>query len=193
MKIGLLNIRSIRNKMEHINEILQESKLDILCLTETWLHDCDIGAVRSALCEKHTILSVPRPDADRRGGGVAVICALALSNVTRVNVDPTPSAFEILEVLINLHQQTLRVATIYRPGLSGSDRDFMEEFDQFLETFALKRGEILVCGDFNYWIDNPLQKPFSSEFVELIDSNNFVNHVLHPTHRSSAFQTCWLM
>ena len=42
----------------------------------------------------------------------------------------------------------------------------------------------MICGDFNYWLDNPSLKPYSTEFVNLLDLNNFSNNVLVPTHIS---------
>ena len=32
----------------------------------------------------------------------------------------------------------------------------------------------------NYWVDDPPHKPFSAEFVELVDVSNFVNHIMMP-------------
>ena len=37
LKIGLLNIRSCRNKVSELQELILEEHLDILFLTETWL------------------------------------------------------------------------------------------------------------------------------------------------------------
>ena len=42
----------------------------------------------------------------------------------------------------------------------------------------------VICGDFNYWVDDPSSMPFSSEFVELLDLSNFENFVCFPTHLS---------
>ena len=38
-------------------------------------------------------------------------------------------------------------------------------------------GNSVICGDFNYWVDDPSSKPFSAEFIELLDLNNFENFV----------------
>jgi len=61
---------------------------------------------------------------------------------------------------------------------------FMDEFNHFMEVFSLKSGELIICGDFNYWIDKPHLKPFSQDFIELVDQHNFVNHVTQQTHTS---------
>ena len=45
-------------------------------------------------------------------------------------------------------------------------------------------GNSVICGDFNYWVDDPSSKPFSAEFGELLDLSNFENFVSFPTHLS---------
>ncbi len=183
MKIGLLNSRSVRNKMESICEILTQSSLDIFCLTETWMLESDIGVIDCALPRSHSIISVPRPNS-RTGGGVAIIYSHALTNISRITCDYVVTSFEFVEVIVNFHQQVIRIVVVYRPPHPGSDRVFIDEFEEFLEAFAVKSGTLLVCGDFNFWVDHPSLKPYSTDFLELIDRNNFVNHVTTPTHVS---------
>ena len=48
----------------------------------------------------------------------------------------------------------------------------------------LEGGNSVICGDFNYWVDDPSSKPFSAEFVELLDLSNFENFVSFPTYLS---------
>ena len=171
--MGLLNARSMRNKIDYINEILNEFSLDILCLTETWLLESDLNLICAALPRTHSIISVPRPHGNHQGGGVAVVYSLSLGNISQISCDLVPVNYELLEVELRIHQQTLRVAVIYRPGHPGTDRGFIEEFGQFLESFSAKSGKLVICGDFNYWIDNPHLKPFSSVFLQLGRSELF--------------------
>ena len=42
----------------------------------------------------------------------------------------------------------------------------------------------MICGDFNYWLDNPSLKPYTNEFMSLLDINNMSNYVQVPTHIS---------
>ena len=82
LRIGLFNTRSVRNKLHHIAETLNEFDLDILCLTETWLFPSDIDMVRAALLKSHSIAHVPRTTTTGApGGGVALIYSLAISNI----------------------------------------------------------------------------------------------------------------
>ena len=97
LNIGLLNIRSIRNKVEYIIELLEEFQLDVMCITETWLFETDIGIVEAALPKTHSLLHVPRSAwVNGRGGGVAVIYSQALSNIRLSPVDLNVSSFEYM-------------------------------------------------------------------------------------------------
>ena len=73
---------------------------------------------------------------------------------------------------------------LYRPGHPGTDRAFMEEFSQFLEILSVCREKLVICGDFNYWPDNPSLRPYTNEFMSLLDINNMSNYVQVPTHIS---------
>ena len=136
----------MRNKIGHIVEILNEFELDVLCITETWLFETDTAVIQAALPGAYTLLHVPR-SAGASGGGVAVICLGAVSNITLVPLDSMVSSFEVMEVVINLNSRVTRVVVIYRPGHPGTDRSFMEEFNSFLKTFTVKNGGLLICGD----------------------------------------------
>ena len=182
MKIALFNVRSIRNKLLYISESLIEFGIDILCLTETWLFESDTGVVAAALPDCYSMLHVPRSGEGSRGGGVALIYRKSIS---AVQIVPQHwDSFEIMEVKMTVNSQTIRLAVVYRPGHPGTDIEFLAEFGAFMENFSLKRGRLLICGDFNYWVDNPIAKAYSPEFLELIEQNNFCNLVDSPTHIS---------
>lgn len=175
----------MRNKLHHIAETLDEFNLDILCLTETWLFPSDIDIVRAALPKSHSVFHVPRTSgAGAPGGGVALIYSAAISSMKHVTGNSIISSFELMEVSFSYRCQAIKICIVYRPGHPGTDRAFMDEFGSFLESLLEVGGKILICGDFNYWVDDPSSKPFSTEFMELLDLRNFCNHVSFPTHIS---------
>ena len=59
----------------------------------------------------------------------------------------------------------------------------MNEFGMFLEDVS-RHEKLLLCGDFNYWLDTPASKPYTEEFVGLLNANNIKNFVMMPTHVS---------
>ena len=58
------------------------------------------------------------------------------------------------------------------------------EFGQFLEILSACQEKLVICGDFNYWLDNSSFKPYTIEFMSLLDINNMSNYVQVPTHIS---------
>ena len=178
----MLNVRSMRNKLDNITELISEHDLDILCVTETWLLICDVDIVKAALHENYDMFHVSRSD-DGRGGGVAVIYRRGLSSVKLMCREHFAS-FEHIEVLVHHMSVVTRIAVVYRPGHAGTDREFLNDFNVFLDALLNMTERSLICGDFNYWIDNPLGKPYSREFITLLDINNIANSVVGPTHVS---------
>ena len=53
----------------------------------------------------------------------------------------------------------------------------------FLEDVS-RHEKLLLCGDFNCWLDTPASKPYTEEFVGLLNANNIKNFVMMPTHVS---------
>ena len=180
LRVGLQNIRSMRNKLIYVVEALRELNLDLFCLTETWSSHSDTGVISAALPESYSFFLVPRPSGV--GGGVTLIHSLTISNIRQMPNNFELSSFEYLEICFLWHRQPFRLVVVYRPGHPGTDRDFMDEFGSLLEGLMARDEKIVICGDFNYWIDDPNLKPYSLEFVELLDLNNIVNHVSSPTH-----------
>ena len=85
-------------------------------------------------------------------------------------------------VVINKNCGVMQLAVVYRPGRPGMDWIFMDESDSFTGSFLSRNGKQLICGNFNYWINDPAHNPYSSAFMELLNINNFENHMLRPTY-----------
>ena len=156
-------------------ESVAEHNLDLLPF--------DITVISAALPSSYSFHHVPR-STDARGGCVGLICSRALSNVRVVPNHMDVSSFEFLEITFSFHLQNIRMAILYRPGHPGTDRASMEEVGQFLEILSVCREKLVICGDFNYWLDNPSLKPYTNEFMSLLDINNMSNYVQVPTHIS---------
>ena len=43
--------------------------------------------------------------------------------------------------------------------------------------FFSKLGKFLICGGFNYCVNGPHVKPYSADFLELVEQNNVTNHL----------------
>ena len=92
---------------------------------------------------------------------MGLICSRALLNVRVAPNHMDVSSFEFLEINFSFHLQNITKAILYHPGHPGTDRAFMDEFGQFLKILSMCREKLVICGDFNYWIDNLSLKPYS--------------------------------
>ena len=68
LKIAHLNIQSLRNKIDHLNILLHDNNIDILCITETWLtneiDDSEISIPGYSICRND------RDNLERGHGGI---------------------------------------------------------------------------------------------------------------------------
>lgn len=109
------------------------------------LYESDINIIKGSLPKTYYMLHIPRPTA---GGGVALNYSVFLSNTSLIQDDFVASSFEFIGVS-KFHQETIRIAVVYHPGNPGTDRDFMEDFGVFFDTFLGTSGRLLACGDVN--------------------------------------------
>ena len=62
------------------------------------------------------------------------------------------------------------------------DQIFKDKFESLIESFSSRNKEQWICEDFTYQVHDPAQKPYSSEFKELLDINNSGNHMCWDPH-----------
>ena len=185
VKIGLLNIRSIRHKLTLVTEILLENYLDIFFVSETWLHESEKEIVCASLPKCYSFIHVPRSsDPANMGGGVAVIFKNTISNFKILSNFHNNNSFEALACTFYFSNRSINTTVIYRPGHPGTDALFMHEFNEFLSAFSDLGANYFICGDFNYWINNPIDKPQTFKFIEVLNDHNCVNSVTKPTHKA---------
>ena len=181
--LGLLNVRSLRNKADFITDYACKNDIDILCMTETWLTDNDASLISAIVPHGYKFQHLPRND--RRGGGVGVLFKasfhLALSK-------PWPAeSFECLEVMLRGSSvaAALRIFVVYRPPSSGRKskpfRLFLEEFGELLERVSIKKTGLVILGDFNVHYGNGDDKD-ARDLAAILNDINLQQHVTSSTH-----------
>jgi hypothetical protein len=65
-----------------------------------------------------------------------------------------------------------------------TERQFLDEFEKFLELQILLPGELLLTGDFNFHIDD-INDFYAKQFLELIQNFGLVQHIHEATHKDS--------
>ena len=105
-----------------------------------------------------SIISQPRTG---RGGGVAFIFKLGLP--TKRNRVQKFKSFEVCEAILNSNCDSVRFCLIYRPGVSSKNiakyedskvTAFLNEFESYLNNVMTKHGRPILCGDFNFHLEN---------------------------------------
>lgn len=126
---------------------------------------------------------------DIAGGGVAVLYkSHIIANKFPVNSSITNSRFKTFEYLccnIKVKNGVIKLANLHRLPYSDKHRFtpnmFLDEFDDFLNTFLSMPGSTIIAGDFNFHIENN-QDRYGNKFLELLDMHNLRQHVKGRTH-----------
>jgi hypothetical protein len=186
LKFGLLNTRSMVNKAALIHNIVNDHKLDMLAVTETWVYeDSPDVHKQEAAPDGYSIVHAHRPPAEGKsksiGGGIALIYR------DNIQVKVLPAAcpvrsFELLLVKIINSTECLRLAIIYRPP-STRMVDFIMEFTDLFASGILGP-KYIVCGDLNCPGPPGTRGLVHDELLELINSQSLCQHVITATHQT---------
>ena len=176
---GPINIQSVGNKTFEIRDFISDNGLDILMLTETWLYSYEMAKITEMTPDTHTFHHVPRDN--RKGGGVGIF----VSNLfTKIKMDKVPKInhFEFMQVSCEYRGTKLTFVIVYRwPGSSAVS--FCEEFRLYLESLEEVGSEIIIAGDFNFWVDDP-ENVMAKYFTEMMEIMGYKNWVNKPTSNS---------
>lgn len=162
VNILYINIRSLRNKLEELKEILAENehkKTHILVLTETWLYNSE-----TKFFEIDNFSAV-HDCRDTRGGGTSIYIKNNLNYMTKDISFVNLNDCNVLAVTLTTLRCTLW--SIYRPP-SSSIPVFLKEMDKLMER---EKNQCLIIGDMNL---NLLQEAnIISEYKNIITMNAF--------------------
>ena len=181
--MGLINIQSSVKKALDICDLITEKSLDIMVITETWLHEGgDEPAIRDMTPDGYAFFHRPR-STGQRGGGIAVIHRKSI--VVTLCKGFHFNSFESIHFVISHGKQTVRTVALYRPPPSAAnglqDSMFHEDFGRLVSLINTKN--LLILGDFNFHWDEPDNR-HTHLLVQLLESANLLQHVMAPTHKN---------
>ena len=182
-KIAFINCQSMKNKSDILLDYIVQNDLDACFLAETWLQNDNDFALKSATPNGYNYYSKPRSNGNK-GGGIATIFKKE-TNCKELNLESAYNSFEHQTLEIDINGTKCIFAIIYRVPPSSSNKVskalFITEFARFIEPIALKKQNIIVCGDFNIHWDNK-NHPETKKMVDLLNTFGLSQHVNDATH-----------
>ena len=168
LKIVHLNIQSMINKIDHIELLLHDNQIHILCLTETWLDDnidnSDISINGYNVCR------LDRNNGESHGG---IVCYVRNDISFKHNSDLNDNDIEALWVEINLPKtKPILVGTVYRPP--SACVDYVDRLDSIFQECNSLYDDVYILGDFNL---DTCKRP-NSKKVNNLAQNSHMNQLI---------------
>ena len=182
LSLAHVNALSIRNKIGSFQHYLQDEKIDLCTVTETWLKPDDIIHPKEITPPGYHILSQQRTDG-RQGGGVTLAynSSVKVYNTTQAY---QPTGLGYMNVHVKFKNKTLNLYIIYRHP-NSSILQFIESLANLLEENILSdHSELILTGDFNIHMDMP-HRSNTILFNDFLDTFNLSEwhfpHICHST------------
>jgi exonuclease III len=184
-----LNCQGVKYKSTRgiITDLFVEHDIEIFALQETWLaddasHDFYVTGITPP---GYDIYNIPRGRGDSHGG-VAVVFKKGMKIVFKSdNRDGLIKSFEYCDIVFTSGSKCFTLVNIYRPPPSSKNKlttgMFFDEFSEFLQDYAISKGELDVVGDLNLHLD-VLDDPDTRKFNQLMESLGLIQSVVGPTH-----------
>ena len=138
---------------------LKDSDVDIAFIQETWLKKSDKATISQIKDFKYEIMSSRKPRRCDLGGGVAVLYKNDL-DVQRVKQKSKYSSFEFIECMLRTQSENYRFVNIYRVEYSQKHKvtfqTFIDEFSEFMSELILKKGKLVLVGDYNIHVEKAM-------------------------------------
>ena len=188
MNVQSLYMTSQDNPYVKLNEIKStfaiEKEVDVICISETWLHDqiTDEAIMIEGYNKPHR--------SDRIGNRYGGVCAYVTENIVCERLkDLEPAGIELIWLELKIQLKKVIVGICYR-----APRQNREEADNFLEllhtsvTNVIARGaeSIVLLGDFNdtctTWDSNHVHSELRNGLFDMVNILDMVQLVHEPTY-----------
>ena len=171
-----LNIRSCRQNFASFHLILSSLlfKFSIVALTETWLtKDIDL------LFELDNYKNFNQYRTSH-GGGIKVFIWDSIEVNILSEYCVTKDLYESVACEVFLSGIKYIFCCIYRPP-GEKINDFCKEFELSFLNKIPRNSKVLLCGDFNINLYNPLKLNSINCFISLMLEYNYLSHINYPT------------
>src|SRR6266404_1940257 len=162
MTIIFWNCRSLNNKHEELDALIQIHNPDVIIIMETWLSPNNIFQINN--------YNTYRSDRNSIGGGVLISVKTNIkSNLISTNIN-FPNT-ELIGININYYSTNINIFAWYSPSFNVDDH----MFENFLDSYP---NHSLLIGDFNshhpMW-GSRASSASGSKLANLINNSNYIN------------------
>ena len=174
------NARSLNKNFDQLTAFLStfKTKFDVLCFTESWLHDSN-----KKLFHFHNYKSYHslRPEGIR-GGGISIFISNKINNVTKINhLSQSNDVIESLFLDFHIKSKRFVLGTIYKPTKTRYDI-FSNKLVEIISSLSLKsKDECIILGDFNIDLLKCSFNDDSQYFLNCMNSLSFIPLISKPT------------
>lgn len=162
LKVGHLNVRSLQPKLDEIDFLIKKTKLDILCISETWLKkrvkDKDISI------KGYTLRRKDRPRI--RGGGVCIYIKDTIPFIDRPDLTDFNDVEGLWIELVAKNNDNTLICCMYRQP-KATDVYYSKMLDM-LEKASMETKEMIILGDLNY--DYKIDESLSNNPLHYLES-----------------------
>ena len=169
-----LNIRSLYHKIDDLQVFLNQLnvKFNIICLTETWLHDSNKHLINiPGYTFHHYVRSIGR------GGGVSIFVGEGFESRVIPNTSVSNDSIECIFISVHLNSLAFTIGNAYKPPNVSNDA-FTDAFLFVYNQLNYSQSkDMILCGDFNI---NLLQD-VSINFLNVMSSVSLLPMISKPT------------
>ena len=171
-----LNIRSCRSNFSQLKTFLRSLTFffTVIVLTETWLNESIDCLFEIEGYISHAVYR------NSHGGGIKVFIRDGLTVNLKNNMTFISDLFECLTLEVFLSKKKYLITSIYRPP-HKSISQFNDCFQESILSEFSSNCRIIICGDFNINLFNPLSLNSIGNFVSLMLSFNYLSTIVCPT------------
>jgi len=187
LKCVYTNARSMGDKQEELEAIIEQDGYDLVAITETWWYNSHDW---HAVIDGYRLFRKDRPT--RRGGRVALYVREQVECI-ELGLGGDEEQVESLCVRIKgqAHKGDIRVGVYYWPPDQEEEVD--EAFYRQLQA-ALQSQALVLMGDFNQpdisWEDHTARQAQSRRFLQSINDNFLMQVLEEPTRKAHCWTLC---
>ena len=186
LNMALVNIQSLKPKLDMLIHHMQLSNIDMVFVTETWTQDGNESEHQYITANINTAgyKMLIQSRENRRGGGIAIIYKPHLQEKKLIFNNYT--SFKLLTVILNISTKLYLFSTIYRAPYftrqPSTVLTFLEEFPDHISTLLRNSRNINILGDFNIpW--NIADHPDTISMQEIMDMYDRKQHIHTQMHK----------